>query len=141
MGRRIYASDKIPKRYLWPLLKELLQSLNPAALMPKAFKTGGLYFINQENVLERICLVVQARHLDDTLLKMLGGLQIWGRKEKAMGTESACRPCVTKTRMMRPARTAPAWRRRWRSPQRRGQHQHGGGGDGDHHREGGGGQP
>jgi hypothetical protein len=82
------------------LSKELLQSLNPAALMPKAFEKCGLYPINQEKVLERIPSVVQsqsvARHLDEALLKKLEVRRFGEGKKKPRGQKVPAGQSYTK---------------------------------------------
>lgn len=57
------------------MIKELLQSMSPGQLLPKAFEKCGLFPVNKEKVLERIPSIKTsqnvAHHIDTALLKNL----------------------------------------------------------------------
>jgi hypothetical protein len=65
----------LQKTHFPKMLKELLDSLSPGQLLPKAFEKCGIVPVNRQKVLERIPTVLQteeiARHVDANLLKNL----------------------------------------------------------------------
>jgi hypothetical protein len=69
-------SAKLLQKSMFPkMLKELLDSLNPAALLPKAFEKCGLIPLNRAKVIERIPSTTKtaeiAHGVDQVLLKKL----------------------------------------------------------------------
>ncbi len=82
------AADLLQKTEFPKMLKELLDTLNPGRLLPKAFERCRLWPINQEKALEKIPSIQSsqevATHLDMAILKKLE-VRRFGDKKKPRG--------------------------------------------------------